>query len=231
MAGHRDTVVSRCRVYDDPQAGSQTVPVSATWESPCCLRQVAVEPCFAFKLQAMLSSAVHNPSLSPALFWSTRQNKELLYLKLHTSWLQPCLLFLVPSVPRWSAAPASVLIFGKRPLSVINVRCVAVYVSNHNSSMKSALPGSDRHACVHTATQRLLLYKADFKYSHFRGDALQWHEASRSTALSLFSLPHTLSASACIPSVLLWQGTASHGLNTNAIISWQSPFICLLSLW
>lgn len=28
--GRRDTVMSRCRVYDDPQAGSQTVPVSAT---------------------------------------------------------------------------------------------------------------------------------------------------------------------------------------------------------
>lgn len=86
-------------------------------------------------------------------------------------------------------------VVGKRPLSVINVWCVAVYVSNHNSSMKSPLPGSDRHACAHRALQCLLLYKADFKYSHFRGDALQWHEASglnRSTALSL-SLCITLS--------------------------------------
>lgn len=71
---------------------------------------------------------------------------------------------------------------------MISVWCVAVYVSNHNSSVKSTLPGSDRLAWAHGALQCLLLYKADFKYSHFRGDAPQWHEASRlnrSTALSL----------------------------------------------
>lgn len=80
---------------------------------------------------------------------------------------------------------------------MINVWCVAVYVSNHNSSVKSTLPGCDRLAWAHGALQCLLLYKADFKYSHFRGDAPQWHEASRlnrSTALSL-SLSRTLSLS------------------------------------
>lgn len=29
-AGHQDTVVSRCRIYEDPQAGSQKAPANAT---------------------------------------------------------------------------------------------------------------------------------------------------------------------------------------------------------
>lgn len=64
-------------------------------------------------------------------------------------------------------------------MPVINVWCVAVYVSNHNSSVKSTLPVYDRHVWAHRALQCLLLYKADFKYSHFRGDAPQWNEANR----------------------------------------------------
>lgn len=111
-----------------------------------------------------------------------------------------CSQSVLPSAFQYSSAPASdppqfFSSFGKRPPSVINVWCVAVYVSNRNSSVKSTLPGSDRHAWAHSALQCLLLYKADFKYSHFRGDAPQWHEASRlnrSAALSL-SLCLTLS--------------------------------------
>lgn len=113
-----------------------------------------------------------------------------------------CSLSALTSVSQYSSAPVSdplllFSIFGNRP-SVINVWCVAVYVSNHNSSVKSTLPGSDRHAWAHRTRQCLLLYKADFKYSHFRGDAPQWHEAgrlNRSTALSFF-LSHSLSLSA-----------------------------------
>lgn len=77
------------------------------------------------------------------------------------------------------------------PLSVIYVRCVAAYVSDHCSLMRSTLPGSDGHAGAHSALSST--NKADCKYSHFRGDALQWHEASRlnrSRALSpTLSLP------------------------------------------
>lgn len=51
-------------------------------------------------------------------------------------------------------------------LPVINVGCVAAYVSNHNSSVKASLPGSGRHVWAHGALQCLLLYKTDFKYSH-----------------------------------------------------------------
>lgn len=136
--------MNRCRVYDDPQAGSQTVPVSATSESPCCLRQVAVKPCFALKLQATLSSTAHN--LCAANFLSTSQNEVFLYLKLHIA----CTLFSLgvthslspslhtsPSVCQHSSAAGSdpplffLSILGERPLSVINVWRVAVYVSNH----------------------------------------------------------------------------------------------------
>lgn len=175
-----------------------------------------MELCLALKLQATLSSSAH--SLDAALSLSTRQNKVFLYLKLHIA----CTLFslgltysLSPSlhaVPAVSAAlhlfpPLFFVfvffnsIFGQRPLLVINVWCVAMYVSNHNSSMKSTLPGSDRHASAHSAPQCPILYKADFKYSHFRGDAPQWHEASRlnrSTALSLsLSFPLSLSLPLC----------------------------------
>lgn len=54
-------------------------------------------------------------------------------------------------------------------LPVINVGCVATYVSNHNSSVKASLPESGRHVWANGALQCLLLYKTDFKYSHSRG--------------------------------------------------------------
>lgn len=84
---------------------------------------------------------------------------------------------------------------------------VYLYVSNHNSSVKSTLPGPDRHAWAHRALQCLPLYKADFKYRHFRGDVLQGHEVSRlnRSTTPTVSLARTVRASACIPSVLLWQ--------------------------
>lgn len=108
-----------------------------------------------------------------------------------------------------------------------------LYVSNHSSSVKSTLPLSDSQAWAHRAQERLLLCKADFKSRQFRGDVLQWHEVSRlnrSTAPAV-SLARTGWAVACVASVLWWQDTASYGLNTNRIISWQSPFIVLLSPW
>lgn len=84
---------------------------------------------------------------------------------------------------------------------------VYLYVSNHNSSVKSTLPGPDRHAWAHRALQCLPLYKADFKHRHFRGDVLQGHEVSRLNRSSAptVSLACTVGDSACIPSVLLWQ--------------------------
>lgn len=240
--------MSRCRVYNDPLAGSQMVLVTATWESPCCLRQVAVELCFALKLQTSPSSSKR--SLSTALFLSSRKNTALIYLTLQitcTSLSPGVLVFcshvILPSVFQlctclWSSS-VFYSIFGTRPLSVINVWCSCI--CKQSQFIREYYSSWVRQACPGTQWQRLLLYKADFKYSHFRRDVLQWHEASRlnrSTALTL-SLPHPLTrslpctvwASACIPFVLLWQGTASHGLNTNMIISWQSPFIRLLSPW
>lgn len=80
-------------------------------------------------------------------------------------------------------------------LTVINVWCVAVYVSNHKSSVRSALPGSDRRAWAHGALQCLRVYKADFRYSHSRGDAPQWHEASRLNRSAALPPPPLLSCS------------------------------------
>lgn len=47
------------------------------------------------------------------------------------------------------------------PLPVINVGCVAAYVSNHNSSVKAPLPDSGRNVWAHRALQ--CLYKAGFQ--------------------------------------------------------------------
>lgn len=114
----------------------QTLPVGATWDSPCCLREVLVEQCFALKLQATLFSAAHNsaaPFLSTKSKCSCMQNSVKLaqfIFKCHLQFVL-CSHTTLASVFHFSCAPVSVspLFFstsGKKPLSVINVCCVPV---------------------------------------------------------------------------------------------------------
>ena len=216
--------MSRCRVYNDPQAGLQTLPVSATWDSPCFLRLVSVELCFALKLKPTLSSTICSVLFRCHL---------LFVFHSHT---------ILPSVFHFRSAPVSdpPMFFStsenkeeKRKKNTACDECLLCScVCKQSQVIRGVYSSWFWQACL-GARLCLLLHKADFKYSHFRGAVPQWHEVSRlnrSTAPTVF-VAHTVGDSACIPSVLLWQDTASRGLNTNMIISWQSPFICWLLAW
>lgn len=222
------------------RASSQTLPVSATTKS--LLSQtgtgreifcIKIASCTLFHRTEWLSQ--HSS------FWVQNTIFLLQRLCIATTVFSYYFFFLFRShLLHWVLIPSCPLGFTSLQLLSLLLPCFFVllqgncclrsmfalhlYVSNHNSSVKSTLPLSDSQVWAHGAQECLPLFKADFKCSQFKRDVLQWHEVSRlnrSTAPAV-SLARTGWAVACVASVLWWQDTASYGLNINRIISWQS---------